>query len=158
MSYDLRKSDLIYLFVPLPLNLPLTPGVSSHSKAGWARPPWDGRHHSSLQWALGLTRGSQKPLHRGTVGVGWMTPQLMHHCCSSSDVPLTPLQLYPTELNSFVLGHTVCMRSISKCESLISGWFKEEEENSPALWLNLCLPLSCVRPRCNGYTRWQTLH
>lgn len=88
-----------------------------------------------------------------------MTPQLMHHCCSSSDVLLTPLQLHPTELNSFVLGHAVWTRSISMWEISISGWFKERGENSPALsLLSLRLPLFCVRPRCCGYTRWQTLH
>lgn len=134
--------------------------MKSHRRAGWARPLWDGRHHSGLQWALGLTRGSQKPLHRGTVRVGWMTPQLMHHCCSISDVPLTPLQLHPTELNSFVLGHAAWTPYMQHGDPdfLILGWFKEEEKNNLALWLNLCLPLSCIGPRCCGYTRWQTLH
>lgn len=46
----------------------------------------DGQGHLHLQWALGLTRGSQKPLHRGTGGVAWLIPQLMHHCCSGSAV------------------------------------------------------------------------
>lgn len=77
-----------YAYLFLLQNLPQSPGVNSHRRAGWACPLLDGHHHFNLQWALGLTRGSQKPLHRGTVGVGWMIPQLMHHCCSSSVVLL----------------------------------------------------------------------
>lgn len=91
-------------------------------------------HHSSLQWAVGLTRGSQKPLHRGTFGLGWMTPQLMHHCCWSCDVLLTPLQLHPTELHSFVLGHAAWMMSVSECDVLISGWFKGEGGGAAQHW------------------------
>ncbi len=159
-NYHLKMSvKLSYLSITSSWNLPLTPGVNSHRRAGWARPLWDGRHHSSLQWALGLTRGSQKPLHRGTVGVAWMTPQLMHHCCSSSDVPLTPLQLHPTELNSFVLGPCrVDEVHFQVGDFNIGSVIRIKEKNSLAVRLSLCLPLSCVRPCCCGYTRWQTLH
>lgn len=49
----------------------------------------------------------------------------MHHWCSSSDVPLSPLPLHPTEPHSFVLGNAAYARLILNCEILISGWIKE---------------------------------
>lgn len=61
-------------------------GVWSHRRTERACPLLEGHHRFHLQWAPGLTRGSQKPPHRGTAGAAWLPPQLMHHCCRSSVV------------------------------------------------------------------------
>lgn len=80
----LKRIHNCSFYLPLLQNGPYVPsGVRSHRRTERACPLLEGHHRFHLQWAPGLTRGSQKPPHRGTAGAAWLPPQLMHHCCRS---------------------------------------------------------------------------